>query len=372
MDYTFQDEDDAARRNIWIFAMAVALAIVVGAILLLRANSRRNAANEPAEPTPVEQSETAGAETPQPATPRQATGDTPVTPRHATGDTRQAASETRTASAVSRPDSPAPSGVSAPAQGAGREAPPPPAAAGANARALLAKGQDAERADDLLAARAAYEAALASSDIGGARALVESRLGAVMVSLITSQRQMPEKIEHAIASGDRIERLARTHGTTADLIAAANGISNPNNIRLGDRLRILHGAKFEILVSKSQNWLLLKMNGKFFKRYTVGTGRYNRTPIGTFVISDKIKEPSWWKDNVEIPYGDERNILGTRWMAISATGNTPPASGYGIHGTWDNSSLGQQSSAGCVRMANTDVEELFMIVPKGTPVTIQD
>ncbi|MBP5544897.1 MAG: L,D-transpeptidase family protein [Kiritimatiellae bacterium] len=366
MDYTFQDEDDAARRNIWIFAMAVALAIVVGAILLLRANSRRNAANEPAEPAPVEQSETAGTETAQPETPRQAARDTrPSTPAP---DARP-----RDAAATSVGTRPVGADLqSAPAQGAGREAPPPPAAAGANARALLAKGQDAERADDLLAARAAYEAALASSDIGEARALVESRLGAVMVSLITSQRQMPEKIEHAIASGDRIERLARTHGTTADLIAAANGISNPNNIRLGDRLRILHGAKFEILVSKSQNWLLLKMNGKFFKRYTVGTGRYNRTPIGTFVISDKIKEPSWWKDNVEIPYGDERNILGTRWMAISATGNTPPASGYGIHGTWDNSSLGQQSSAGCVRMANTDVEELFMIVPKGTPVTIQD
>ena len=158
----------------------------------------------------------------------------------------------------------------------------------------------------------------------------------------------------------------------ADLIAKANRISNPNSIRVGDRLRILDHPQFAIEVSKSQNWLLVTMKGKFFKRYTVGTGQYNRTPVGTFKIVDKIVKPSWWKDGREIPYGDKENILGTRWMRIAATGDTPPASGYGIHGTWDNSTLGQQSSAGCVRMANEDVEELFLYIPDGTPVTITD
>ncbi|MBR3085048.1 MAG: L,D-transpeptidase family protein, partial [Kiritimatiellae bacterium] len=247
-----------------------------------------------------------------------------------------------------------------------------PASASPAVRKLVEAGQEAEMRDDLSAARAAYAEALASTDVGDARGLVESRLGEVMVKLVSTQREMPEKVEHAIVAGDRISILAKRHGTTVDLISMANRISNPNNIKLGDRLRILDKAKFEIEVSKSENWLLLKMNGKFFKRYTVGTGLYNRTPVGTFKVSDKIKEPDWWKDNVKIPYGDPRNILGTRWMAISATGTTPPAKGYGIHGTWDNSSLGQQSSAGCVRMANTDVEELFTIIPEGTAVTIHE
>ena len=45
---------------------------------------------------------------------------------------------------------------------------------------------------------------------------------------------------------------------------------------------------------------------------------------------------------------------------------------YGIHGTIDPTSLGKQVTAGCVRMKNEEVEELYKIVPTGTQVTITD
>jgi lipoprotein-anchoring transpeptidase ErfK/SrfK len=43
---------------------------------------------------------------------------------------------------------------------------------------------------------------------------------------------------------------------------------------------------------------------------------------------------------------------------------------YGIHGTIDEETIGSQITEGCVRMRNKDVEELFVIVPVGTKVTI--
>ena len=46
--------------------------------------------------------------------------------------------------------------------------------------------------------------------------------------------------------------------------------------------------------------------------------------------------------------------------------------GYGIHGTIEPQNLGKQVTEGCVRMVNADVEELFIIVPTGTEVTIVD
>jgi lipoprotein-anchoring transpeptidase ErfK/SrfK len=46
--------------------------------------------------------------------------------------------------------------------------------------------------------------------------------------------------------------------------------------------------------------------------------------------------------------------------------------GYGIHGTWDKESLGKQSSAGCIRLQNSDIEELFTIIPLHTKVKIID
>ncbi|KAB3530498.1 L,D-transpeptidase family protein, partial [Alkaliphilus pronyensis] len=47
-----------------------------------------------------------------------------------------------------------------------------------------------------------------------------------------------------------------------------------------------------------------------------------------------------------------------------------PWGGYGIHGTDTPESIGTAASRGCIRMYNEDVEELYDIVPLGTPVRI--
>ena len=107
-------------------------------------------------------------------------------------------------------------------------------------------------------------------------------------------------------------------------------------------------------------------NTNFFKSYPVGTGKNDNTPRGDFIINLKQKEPIWYKDNSKpIPYGDPENALGTRWMAISSPG-------FGIHGTWEPDTVGKASSAGCVRMKNEDVEELYSLVKEGTVVHIHD
>ncbi len=242
-----------------------------------------------------------------------------------------------------------------------------------SALAFMRAGEAAEKADDLYAARTNYLAALADSGVGRARTVAEARLGTVDIDLIFSPRRMEGKIDYAIAPGDSLKKIANRHGTTVDLIVKGNSVPNPDRVQVGDRLRVLDGQVFEITVSKARNDLLVTLNGQFFKRYTVGTGKFAKTPVGTFKIVDKIPEPPWWRpDGQVVPYGDKENILGTRWMALAATGDTPPAKGYGIHGTWDETSLGQQSSAGCIRMANRDVEELFVYIPVGTKVVITE
>jgi lipoprotein-anchoring transpeptidase ErfK/SrfK len=119
-------------------------------------------------------------------------------------------------------------------------------------------------------------------------------------------------------------------------------------------------------VDKSQNTLILKTNEDVVKTYIVSTGSNNSTPTGTFKIIEKIVNPPWYKPGGGIvPAGSPENILGTRWLGINKEG-------YGIHGTTDPKSLGKQVTAGCVRMSNTDVEELFGIVAKDTEVIIVD
>ena len=210
---------------------------------------------------------------------------------------------------------------------------------------------------------------LAGNDMA-LRSDVENLLGRVHIELVMTPRTMPEKVEHQVQSGEIIARIARHYGTTAKLVQISNGIDNPNLIRVGQRLRVLN-QPFTVHVNIARNDLVLKLDGRFFKRYSVGTGKYGSTPVGTFRVSDRIPEPVWWRpDGRAIPFGDPENILGTHWLAISATGDTEEAFGYGIHGTWDDESIGRSESAGCVRMHNREVEELFTLLPVGTPVTI--
>jgi lipoprotein-anchoring transpeptidase ErfK/SrfK len=122
---------------------------------------------------------------------------------------------------------------------------------------------------------------------------------------------------------------------------------------------------FSILVDKSQNILILKSNEEVIKTYIVSTGANNSTPTGTFKIINKIPHPTWFKAGAVVPAGTPDNILGTRWLGFDLPG-------YGIHGTTEPQSLGQQVTQGCVRMANLEVEELYTIIPVGTEVTIID
>lgn len=202
------------------------------------------------------------------------------------------------------------------------------------------------------------------------RADVEKILADVNISLALLPYDMPEKITHVVQRGDSLDKMSKKYGVTVESIQIGNALKNPNLIKAGDHLRVLD-ADFSIDVYKGSHELVLLMNGKFFKRYKVGLGKFDKTPLGTFEIYDRIVKPVWWRpDGKEIPFGHKENILGTRWMAIRATGATPPVRGYGIHGTWDEGSIGKSESAGCVRMRNADVEELFNLVPLGTKVTI--
>jgi len=183
---------------------------------------------------------------------------------------------------------------------------------------------------------------------------------------------MPEKTEYTVLKGDSLDRIAKKFGTTVDLLRAGNQVKG-DRINLGDRLRVFSG-KCSLHISKTRNDMELRVNDRFFKRYRVGTGKFGKTPVGTYVIEVKLKDPPWTRpsDKKIIPYGDPENVLGTRWMSIRAVEGTEPVDGYGIHGTIEPDTVGKQSSDGCIRLVNADVEELYTIVPEGTRVIITE
>lgn len=168
---------------------------------------------------------------------------------------------------------------------------------------------------------------------------------------------------HEIVVGDTLGALAQKYGTTIDLIKISNGLTS-NTIRVGQKLRIWIGT-FNIFIDKSQNLLTLKDGDEVLKVYTVSTGAGNITPVGEFKIVSRLIDPVWFNKGIVVPPESPQNVLGSRWLGFDL-------SGYGIHGTIDPETIGQQVTAGCVRMRNEEVEEIYSIVPRGTQVVIVD
>ena len=57
------------------------------------------------------------------------------------------------------------------------------------------------------------------------------------------------------------------------------------------------------------------------------------------------------------------NPIGDRWIGLEGIDEaTRHMSGYGIHGTNEPQSIGQQSSMGCIRMLAQDVEVVYDVL----------
>ena len=192
---------------------------------------------------------------------------------------------------------------------------------------------------------------------------VEQDLYTLNMKLLFSDIPGPQTVVHEVDIGDTLGKICRKYNVTMDLVKASNGLGS-DVVRIGQRLRVWTG-KFSIVVNKTQNTLMLKSDEDIFKIYSVSTGANGSTPVGTFKITNKIENPVWYKQNAIIPPESPDNALGSRWMGLDKQG-------YGIHGTVQPDKIGQQITAGCVRMRNSDVEELYKIVPVGTQVLIQE
>ncbi len=111
--------------------------------------------------------------------------------------------------------------------------------------------------------------------------------------------------------------------------------------------------------------------------HPVGIGREGwETPTGTAKVVDKARDPVWyppWSVQQEharagnplpsvVPPGPD-NPLGHRVLQLDMPG-------YLIHGTNQPYGVGMRVSHGCVRLYPEDIEALYEMVDRGTPVTI--
>jgi lipoprotein-anchoring transpeptidase ErfK/SrfK len=203
--------------------------------------------------------------------------------------------------------------------------------------------------------------------------------------------------EWALALEDKIGRPAidSTRSVSPEgkltISDSHNGYSVDNRTVYRDALRCLERGRHEttlkvgvikprktvnsfgkaIVVVRSQRhmWLYDGRKIAFSAPVAVGTPGHP-TPLGTWKVIDKVKNPSWsnphrpWSASMPeyIPPGPS-NPLGTRAIYISADG-------IRFHGTINPGSVGTAASHGCMRMYRSDIEALYPKVPIGIDVFI--
>lgn len=239
------------------------------------------------------------------------------------------------------------------------EAPASPDAALQAGAILLSQGKRE-------AARDALSDAWKASEDPAARKRLAAKLSEFAPALAFSQEKTSDCEFVIVAPGDALEKIARKCKSAVGLIRRVNGVQG-DRIFPGDRLKVFQGPP-ELLVRKSDFTLTYLLRGRFVKQWTVGIGKFDKTPEGSFAIATKKEKPDWTFRGEVIPFGDARNILGTRWLGFAPTAEHK---GYGIHGSANGEGVGAESSNGCIRMRNEEVEELFDLVPYGTPATIK-
>lgn len=228
-----------------------------------------------------------------------------------------------------------------------------------DAKELLARADAAMAQGSYAEAKQLYQQILQEAPQAQSAAAVQQKLGEANIKLILSPAA-PGASAHKVQPGESLSRIARKSGTTIELLKAANGLTG-DMIRVGQTLRV-PDVHFSVLVDKSQNTLTLKNGEEVTKVYRCSTGREGITPVGEFKIVSRMVDPVW---KGIVPPRDPNNPLGTRWLGF----DLPQ---YGIHGTNEPDTIGQPVTHGCVRLLNSDVEELYLLLPEGTRVTIME
>ena len=155
--------------------------------------------------------------------------------------------------------------------------------------------------------------------------------------------------------------------------------SGPATIELSthETIPALTSAAFEqvVVLHQSQRVVELWRGGEVARSWpvAVGTGG-SPTPTGSYSIGAKRFEPTWvnpapdrWGEDMPERIGPgPDNPLGVRALNWNRLGGGDTLIRF--HGTPNEASIGEAASNGCVRMFNSDVVELYDLVPSGTRI----
>lgn len=242
---------------------------------------------------------------------------------------------------------------------------------------LIQAGEQKAAAGDLVQARVILSKALLHADaVREDRERIRQKLGPINEDLVFSSKINPAdpmSEEYTIKSGDNLIRITRNRELAVDyrLIERINGLKD-KPLRIGQKIKLVRGP-FHAVVSKGDYRLDLfhgspddPQSWTYIRSFKVGLGTGNSTPLGNFVVRprSKLVNPPWVNPQTGQKFGanDPKNPIGEYWLGLEGVGESKTITGYGIHGTIEPDSIGQQKSMGCVRLGDDDVKMIYELL----------
>lgn len=271
--------------------------------------------------------------------------------------------------------------------------PPGPAASlaasasGDTVRALIDEGDRKLATGDLVSARSLYNRALLDRrTVVADQEWLRAKITQLNEELVFSNKVFkndPVATEYTVAGGDNPSKIAHKQDLTTEpsLIQRINKVE-PRKLQVGQKLKLLRGP-FHAVVHKNDYRLDLfygspddQAEWVYIRSFRVGLGADDGTPVGTFVVksNSKLVDPHWTNPRTGERFSndDPKNPIGERWIGLEGVGPSAVHTGYGLHGTIEPDSIGQQKSMGCVRLGGEDVALVYeMLVDKVSVVKIE-
>lgn len=259
----------------------------------------------------------------------------------------------------------------------GAPATTPPAPVLGPVAALMAEGEQALKEGKSVVARAKFSKALLHPTATDAeQTTLREKMTAINADLLFSQKITPGDPlveEYTVQGGDSYERIRKRQQLAVDwrLLERVNR-TPASKIRVGQRLKLVNGP-FHVIVDKSDYRLDVfsgspddQSSWTYVRSFNVGLGENDSTPVGAFKvkIGGKAVDPNWTNPRTGERFDgkDPKNPIGNRWIGLEGLGSASVHLSYGIHGTIEPDSIGHQRSMGCVRLVNSDVEQVYELL----------
>lgn len=168
----------------------------------------------------------------------------------------------------------------------------------------------------------------------------------------------PDKTVYTVVRGDSIRRIAQKTKASVELIFKANSLDSLT-LHPGRKLIIPH-AQFSLIINNKRQDVTMLNRGEFFTWYKPLQLRVPPSIVGQFKIREKIA----WSAGARVNFGEKNYLGSSRWIVVNQGNIT-------LYSETNPDAPNAQKPINGIMLTPSDMEELFALVEKDTPVTIQ-